>query len=204
MRPKSRQIFRLQASRKSNMTRLLVLALVWWTGRLPMAVPDFHDLGHHHESNASCILHEHLNRWHADTDLHDLASNTEVNHKPLLHWHLLMPGLGLAESLPKSQQGSGGDHNPLDQSDAFLAVFTTAVEPHDDAFSWLIDHTINDANCLVFASENTTNKKILEQAKTEGNFWIILNPIIQLNSASLMISNKLEYPSTGFRAHLRC
>ena len=203
MRPKRHQIIRPKASRKSNLTRLLVLALVWWTGRLPMAVPDFHELGHHHESNASCLLHEHLNRWHSDADLHDLASNTEVNHEPLLHWHLLMPGWGMPESVPESED-SGGDHNPLNQSDSFQAVVTTSVEPHGDAFSWLTDHSMNDADCLIFSYTEKTHKQNLELAITENDFWIILNPIIQVNTASLMISNKLEFSSSGFCTHLRC
>lgn len=70
----------------------LVLVLIWTTARLPVAVPDFHEVDHHHQENQSCLYHQHLNRWHEPET--DSFSNSDMpsKHDAVFHVHWLLPG----------------------------------------------------------------------------------------------------------------
>ena len=66
--------------------RVMVWFVVWWMARLPVAVPDFHEVDHHHDSGQTCLYHEHLSRWHSADE------QTAPDHQATLHWHWLIPG----------------------------------------------------------------------------------------------------------------
>lgn len=100
---------------------LIVWAALWVVLRLPIAVPDFHAVAHHHFEGADCLYHEHLNRWHGPVNTGESATDHE-HELATLHWHWVIPGSNMPEGQsdrtgaqdtdqagPQITQGSGGD-----------------------------------------------------------------------------------------------
>lgn len=118
---------------RSPVSRAVVCFVVWWLARLPVAVPDFHEVDHHHDHGQHCLYHEHLSRWHESAD-------TEPNdHDAVLHWHWLIPGEG-AGDFGREQPGESSDPTKSAQivhwtapasneSDVFESFLNAAVSP---------------------------------------------------------------------------
>ena len=179
------------------------MALIWWTGRLPLPVPDFHELRHHHESAESCVLHEHLNRWHTEANLHELASSSNLNHAPLLHWHWLLPGWAMPENDQKSD-GTGKPSGSHNHSDSFVAILTTYLSPNEDAFSWLVNETSNVTDCLLVSQFEKTAKKHIELSLAESCFRENIAAFPPINHTHFIDCRNLKLLSLGFVTHLRC
>jgi hypothetical protein len=126
--------------------RVMVWFVVWWLARLPVAVPDFHEVDHHHESGQTCLYHEHLSRWH------EADSNAEQDHQALLHWHWLIPGWTAQDY----QQDDAGDEpdSGLAETDA-----TSMIVPEHDRFDVLES----------FINENAHSEKPLVSGASQGD-----------------------------------
>jgi len=156
-----------------KLPRLVVIALVWWTARLPLAVPDFHEVGHHHESAETCRLHDHLNRWHANTGEHGNELGDEESHDPLLHWHLLIPGWAMAAGEPKEDgqnQSNGSGQSPYDHA---LMPLPASGQPNDDSFAWILEtpHEKMDRSL----TQNAIVRNLVEQLKIALHEHILID-----------------------------
>lgn len=111
----------LRRGSRRGRSGLIVWAAIWVLLRLPVAVPDFHEVAHHHIEGAACLYHEHLNRWHGPVNPGDSAAGHE-HELATLHWHWVIPGSNMpdgqsgqddsqetAQDGPHLTQGSGGD-----------------------------------------------------------------------------------------------
>lgn len=146
--------------------RLLLLSLIWWTARLPVAVPDFHEIDHHHAVDQSCMYHQHLNRWHENEP--SQAANYKSAHDPVLHFHWLLPGLVLpdGESV-QNQKNSGGSDIPLG-TDLFVDQMT-AMPCHDnsDLFAAFMNaQDSREAGFVSLGNDNVNNLKQQLQSQT--------------------------------------
>ncbi|MBI1322685.1 hypothetical protein GC170_05810 [bacterium] len=121
---------------------LIVWASLWVLLRLPVAVPDFHEVAHHHSDGVDCLYHEHLNRWHRPVETGESAAGHE-REMATLHWHWVIPGSNLPEGQsapsdsndtflvgPQLTQGSGGDilSQVLESARAIATIDRTGSE----------------------------------------------------------------------------
>lgn len=81
--------------------RVMICFVIWCVARLPVAVPDFHEVDHHDDSGQTCLYHDHLTRWHGEEPIE------EPDHQAFLHWHWLIPGFSIQE---QDEQGQPTDH----------------------------------------------------------------------------------------------
>ncbi|MFM7592403.1 MAG: hypothetical protein ACKO85_11475 [Isosphaeraceae bacterium] len=149
---------RLFSKRASILARLLVFALSWWMARLPLAVPDFHEVSHHHSATEPCLLHEHLNRWHGDAQEHGSSTAQAENHGFLLHWHWLLPGNGpmSSETGDESEEGS----SPVDP---FMNSMFVSNQTDQDSFGWLINSEMPKLACDGAIPNSSSDQKIYLQ-----------------------------------------
>lgn len=101
--------------------------------RLPLAVPDFHEVSHHHSATEPCLLHEHLNRWHGDAQEHGDRSGLTESHDSLLHWHWLLPGNGPMNHEPGQNSDEGSS-----QDDPLMNLMIVSNMAEEDSFAWMI------------------------------------------------------------------
>lgn len=153
--------------------RMVVIALVWWTARLPLPVPDFHEVGHHHESAETCRLHDHLNRWHSNIGEHGNEPGEEESHDPLLHWHLLIPGWAMAAGEPKEDGQNQSDDSGRSTLDQALMLLPASGQPIDDSFAWILDtpHEKMDRSL----AQNAFVRYLIEQLKIALHEHIIID-----------------------------
>jgi len=79
---------------------LIVWAALWVLLRLPVAVPDFHEVAHHHSDGVDCLYHEHLNRWHGPVNSSGEPAASHEHELATLHWHWVIPGSNVPEGQP--------------------------------------------------------------------------------------------------------
>ncbi len=100
--------------------------------RLPVAVPDFHEVAHHHADGAGCLYHEHLNRWHEVGPQSPSGPASHYRHDPArLHWHWVIPGTSVPE----------GSSDPLEPSRhrRRLIGLTISNGPGTDSLSRMLE-----------------------------------------------------------------
>jgi len=104
----------------------IVWLALWSLLRLPVAVPDFHEVAHHHADGAECLYHEHLNRWHEDGSQTSPERTSHYRHDPAqLHWHWVIPGTSVPE----------GSSEPLDRTGESLIGLSISDNPGSDSLS---------------------------------------------------------------------
>ncbi len=90
---------------------LIVWAALWVLLRLPVAVPDFHEVAHHHFDGVDCLYHEHLNRWHGPVDSSGGSAASHEHELATLHWHWVIPGSNIPEGQPGHDDSRGADQD---------------------------------------------------------------------------------------------
>lgn len=128
--------------------RLMVWFVVWWVARLPVAVPDFHEVDHHHDTGQTCLYHEHLSRWHAEQNTPE--PDFETNHDARLHWHWLIPGWVTPESQPDDDKiDPEADPNPVmivqepHRFDIFASFINDTAQPEKALFALSAQPDVN-------------------------------------------------------------
>ncbi len=110
----------------------IVWLALWSLLRLPVAVPDFHEVAHHHADGAECLYHEHLNRWHEGGPQSPASAASHFRHDPArLHWHWVIPGTSVPE---------GSSDNP-DQADFSATPLGLSISngPGTDSLSRMLE-----------------------------------------------------------------
>jgi hypothetical protein len=102
--------------------RVMVCFVVWCVARLPVAVPDFHEVVHHDDSGQTCLYHDHLTRWHGE------EPHVEPDHQAFLHWHWLIPGFSIQEH---DEEGLPTDDGPVKSSTEPMLMMMPETDCHD-------------------------------------------------------------------------
>jgi len=102
--------------------RVMICFVVWCVARLPVAVPDFHEVDHHDDSGQTCLYHDHLTRWHGEDPLE------EPDHQAFLHWHWLIPGFSIQEH---DEKGLPTEDGPLKSSTEPMLMMMPEADCHD-------------------------------------------------------------------------
>ena len=130
---------------RSLTVRMMICFVVWCVARLPVAVPDFHEVDHHDDSGQTCLYHDHLTRWHGEEPLED------PDHQAFLHWHWLIPGFSIQE---QDEHGVPTDDGPSQSSsEPFLTMMPEA--DRQDAFATFLANSGRSEGPLI-ASDLTT------------------------------------------------
>ncbi len=180
----------------------MVWCVVWCVGRLPVVVPDFHEVEHHDDSGQTCLYHEHLTRWHGE-----LPPEPENSHQhPFLHWHLLIPGLSMqdsAEQRPPSEGDSTGS--------SMIPILTTFPEVFQrDAFAtFLANQAVSERTLM---STGTAHEIRASQSRLIANWCALLpdNPGflkngMEFNPVFERFNKRREFVLIDIGcAHLRC
>lgn len=172
------------------MARLLLLVFVWWTARLPVAVPDFHEVDHHHAANQDCLYHQHLNRWHDASK--NLSAELVVDHEPILHVHWLMPGWTppKAESDPANAPNDSEPASP-DDSEPFLLLTVAPANDDSDFFAGLFkSKEFNQIRSFPANSASMTLHKLIVQSNNDFSY---LNGFLQLENLQLDRQSALNH-----------
>lgn len=136
---------------RSPLARAVVWFVIWWLARLPVAVPDFHEVDHHHDHGQQCLYHEHLSRWH------EAAETRADEHDAVLHWHWLIPGEG-AGDFGREQPGESPDPTKSaqivhwiapasNQSDVFESFINAGVYPEK---TWVCTASAGDSEFQIW------------------------------------------------------
>lgn len=131
--------------------RMMVWFVVWWMARLPVAVPDFHEVDHHHDSGQTCLYHEHLSRWHADDQ------TPAAEHQALLHWHWLIPGSSAQDSQNDPQDEEPGSGQATTDSFAIIGP----EHQRFDALGSFVQENARAANPLISPTTHAGPGKVL-------------------------------------------
>lgn len=174
--------------------RLLLLSLIWWTARLPVAVPDFHEIDHHHAVDQSCMYHQHLNRWH-ESETSRTATYKSV-HDPVLHFHWLLPGLVLpdGESV-QNQKDSGSSDIPLG-TDLFVDQMT-AMPCHDNSDLFAAFMNAQDSSQAGFVTLGNYHISLLKHMVWSQSFLDALCGFIRTKSFMCSVESGLIPGNVG-------
>lgn len=112
--------------------RFVIWASLWVLLRLPVAVPDFHAVEHHHSDGADCLFHDHLNRWHGPCT----PGEPPETESATFHWHWVIPGSSVPSDRPPASDESG-ESEPI--------IPTLSDSAGNDFLSRLIECTCQNA-----------------------------------------------------------
>lgn len=161
------------------MARLLLLVFVWWTARLPVAVPDFHEVDHHHAANQHCLYHQHLNQWHDSSK--NPGTDLVADHEPIFHVHWLMPGWTPNKNVNGTGDSPNGSERPSpEESESFLFLTAAPINDDTDLFAGFFNK--NDFNQIRSFPANTASTTLLKLIVQSNNDFCRLNGFMQLEN----------------------
>lgn len=138
--------------------RVMVWFVVWWMARLPVAVPDFHEVDHHHDAGQTCLYHEHLSRWHAPEE-----ETSEPDHQALLHWHWLIPGWSARDY---QRDGTGQEPETGQNAATNMAMLVPEHERFDVLESFIQENARSEKPLLGPTSTSDSVKENIRKATT--------------------------------------